>query len=180
MILADQLKNILQKTREALAGTMDPKDPQFISLKEELERLFKKKNLSEVSKAEMESNIVELESIHRRAKELERKNELIRAKYEYDAKYARIHKRLMEKGDLTQSDRQLFEALKGLKEAADTHILQNAKMLENESYVEKMMVRLVIEHFKQKNQIPLDAEKSRFINNLVVKEYLNEFYGRSA
>ena len=49
MVLADKLKNTLQRTREMLGGNFDPKDPNFISLKEELERLFKKKNLSEVS-----------------------------------------------------------------------------------------------------------------------------------
>lgn len=81
-----------------MGGNIDQTDPQFISLKEELERLFKKKNLNEVTKAEMEKNIVALESINKRSKELDRKNELIRAKYENDAKYARIHKRLMEKG----------------------------------------------------------------------------------
>ena len=46
MVLADQLKDILQKTRESLGGNFDPKDPMFVSLKEELERLFKKKNLN--------------------------------------------------------------------------------------------------------------------------------------
>ncbi len=178
MILADQLKNILQKTREALSGNMDQKDPEFISLKEELERLFKKKNLSEVSKAEMEQNIDSLTSIFDRSRELERKNALLRAKYENDAKYARIHKRLMEKGDLTNSESQLFEALSGLKEVADNQILQNAKILENESFVDKMMARLVIDQFKNKHQIPLNADSSKFINNLVVKEYINEFYGR--
>ena len=34
MILADQLKNILQKTRESLGGNFDPKDPVFVSLRE--------------------------------------------------------------------------------------------------------------------------------------------------
>ncbi|HAH55359.1 MAG TPA: restriction endonuclease subunit R, partial [Flavobacterium sp.] len=43
MVLADKLKNILQKTREMLGGNFDQKAPEFISLKEELERLFKKK-----------------------------------------------------------------------------------------------------------------------------------------
>jgi type I restriction enzyme R subunit len=180
MILADELKNILQKTREALGGNMDQKDPVFISLKEELERLFKKKNLSEVTKEDMEKNIEALEAIHKKARELERKNKLIQAKYENDAKYARIHKRLMEKGDLTKSESQLFDALSGLKTAADNHILQNAKILENESYVEKMMVRLVIDQFKTKNNIPLNADNSNFINKLVVKEYMNEFYGKTA
>ena len=180
MILADQLKTILQKTREALAGNMDQKDPIFVTLKEELERLFKKKKLSEVSKEDMEKNIEELNSIHARARELERKNALLRAKYENDAKYARIHKRLMEKGDLTDSEIQLFEALSGLKEAADNQILQNARILENESFVDKMMARLVIDQFKKKHQIPLNADSSKFINSLVVKEYINEFYGRTA
>jgi type I restriction enzyme R subunit len=180
MILADQLKDILQKTRETLAGNMDQKDMVFISLKEELERLFKKKNLNEVTKADMEANIVELEFIYDRAKELERKNALIKAKYENDEKYARIHKRLMEKGDLTHSESQLFEALQGLKQEADNHILQNAKLLENESFIEKMLGRLVIEQFKTKNNIPLNTDNSKFINHLVVKEYMNEFYGRTA
>src|SRR5690554_1218990 len=97
LVLADQLKNTLQRTREMLGGNFDPRDPEFISLKEELERLFKKKKLTEVTKGEMESNIKELESIYKKAKELERKNRLIKAKYENDEKYARFHKRLMEK-----------------------------------------------------------------------------------
>jgi type I restriction enzyme R subunit len=180
MILADKLKDILQKTREALGGNFDQKDPEFISLREELERLFKKKHLNEVTKEEMEKNIEALDVIHNKAKELERKNELIKAKYENDAKYARIHKRLMEKGDLTKSESQLFEALKDLKEDADNHILQNAKILENESFVKKMMVRLVIDQFKTKHHIQLNADNFNFINNLVVKEYMNEFYGRTA
>ncbi|MGV8944873.1 MAG: type I restriction endonuclease subunit R [Lutibacter sp.] len=179
MILADQLKNILQRTREGLANNFDQKDPVFISLKEELERLFKKKNLSEVTKEEMEANIIALEAIYSKAKELERKNELIKAKYENDAKYARIHKRLMEKDPLTDSEQKLFEVLSEIKEKVDNQILQNAKILENESFVDKMIARLVIVEFKKKN-IPLDLDKSKRIINLVAKEYTNEYHGRIA
>jgi type I restriction enzyme R subunit len=101
MVLADELKNTLQRTREMLGGNFDQKDPVFVSLKEELERLFKKKNLSEVTKEEMEANIKALNDIYDKAKKLERENQLLKAKYDYDAKYARIHKRLMEKDPLT-------------------------------------------------------------------------------
>lgn len=180
MVLADQLKNTLQKTREVLGGNFDPKDPVFISLKEELERLFKKKNLSEVTKEEMERNIKELEKIYNEARELERKNQLLKAKYDNDEKYARLHKRLMEKDPLTDSESKLFEALQGLKKEVDLQILQNSKMLENESFVEKMMIRLVIDQLKNKHHIPLDAETSKRINGMIVKEYMNEFYGRVA
>ncbi len=180
MVLADHLKDILQKTREGLGGNFDQHDPVFISLKEELERLFKKKNLSEVSKEQMESNIKALNDIYNKAKELERKNQLLKAKYDNDEKYARLHKRLMEKDPLTDSESKLFEALKGLKTEADTQIQQNAKMLENESFVEKMMLRIVIDQFKNKQHIPLTASTTKRINGLIVKEYMNEYYGRVA
>ena len=180
MVLADQLKNILQKTREMLGGNFDQKALEFISLKEELERLFKKKNLNEVTKEEMEHNIAALEKIYTQAKELERKNQLLRAKYDNDEKYARLHKRLMEKDPLTDSESKLFEALQGLKKEVDLHIIQNSKMLENESFIEKMIMRLVIDQFKNKQHIPLDTATSKRINGMIVKEYMNEFYGRVA
>lgn len=180
MIMADQLKNALQKTREMLGGNFDQHDPIFISLKEELERLFKKKNLSEVTQEEMEANIKELDSIYATAKELERKNQLLRAKYDNDAKYARLHKRLMEKDPLTDSESKLFEALQSLKKEVDAQILQNANVLENESFVEKMILRLVISQLKNKFDLPLDADRSQAINHLIVKEYMNEYYGHVA
>tara|TARA_R110002126_G_scaffold290356_1_gene447126 strand:- start:3304 stop:6372 length:3069 start_codon:yes stop_codon:yes gene_type:complete len=180
MVLADKLKDTLQRTREMLGGNFDPKDPTFVSLKEELERLFKKKNLSEVSKEEMEANIKALNAIYDQAKKLERENQLLRAKYDYDEKYARIHKRLSEKNPLTDNERKLFEALKGLKEEVDQEILQNAKVLENERYVEKMMMRLVINQFKNKQKININATDVKRINNILVKEYINEYNGNVA
>jgi len=177
MVLADELKDVLGKTREMLGGNFDQKDPTFITLREELERLFKKKNLSEVSKEEMEANIKALNEIYDSAKKLERENQLLKAKYDNDAKYARIHKRLLEKNPLTDNERKLFEALKGLKKEVDTEILQNAKILENESYVEKMMMRLVINQFKNKQNIDINATDVKRINNILVKEYINEYNG---
>lgn len=180
MIIADQLKDTLQKTREMLGGNFDPQDPMFISLKEELERLFKKKNLSEVTKEEMEANIESLNKIYDEAKELERKNQLLKAKYDNDSKYARLHKRLMEKDPLTDSESKLFEALQSLKQEIDSQILQNSSVLENESFVEKMILRLVVSQLKNKHQLPLDAVRSQAINQQIVKEYMNEFYGSVA
>jgi type I restriction enzyme, R subunit len=180
MIIADKLKNTLQKTREMLGGNFDQHDLEFVTLKTELERLFKKKKLSEVTKEEMERNIKALEKIYDQAKELERKNQLLKARYDNDAKYARLHKRLMEKDPLTDSESKLFEALQSLKKEIDAQILQNTNIMEQESFVEKMVTRLVINQLKTKHALPLDADRSKAINNLIVKEYMNEYYGRVA
>ena len=64
LVLADKLKQTLRRTREALANNFDQQDPHFITLKEELERLFKKKKLSDVTQNEMVANIGTLNRIH--------------------------------------------------------------------------------------------------------------------
>ena len=175
LVLADKLKNTLRQTREALAGNFDPQDPKFISLKEELERLFKQKKLNEVTQDEMNQNIGVLKQIHEKVNELNRQNNLLKAKYQGDAKYTRIHKRMLEHGTVSESERRIFEALTGVKEAADEHVLQNSQMLDNESYFERMMMPLVIGQFKTKQKINLNPSASRYINQLVVSEYMNEF-----
>ena len=180
MVLADKLRQSLQRTREMLLHNFDQRDPEFISLREELERLFKKKNLAEVDAAEMRSNMEALDAIYTRAKEIERNNQLINAKYAHDQKYTRLHKRLMEKDPLTSSESKLFAALQSLKEEIDTQVLQNAQMLNNESFVEKMMLKVVVDQLHNKHHLASDPEKIRRINSLLVREYLNEYHDRAS
>ncbi len=166
LILADKLKNTLRQTREALAGNFDQQDPK---------RLFKKKNLSEVTQDEMNQNIDALKKIHKRVKELNRQNKQLRQKYHGDAKYTRIHKRLIEKGNISDNERRIFEALTGIKQQADNQVMQNTQLLDNENYFERMMMPHVIEQFMKKQHIKLNPNASKYINKLVVAEYLNEF-----
>ena len=179
LVLADQLKNTLRKTREALGGNFDQQDPDFVTLKEELERLFKKKNLSEVSQEEMVANIDSLNKIHTRIKELNRQNDQLRQKYQGDAKYTRIHKRLQERQqtnkDISDSERKIFEALVSVKQDADEQVLNNSQILDNASYFERQMMPLVLNRFYKEQQIKLNADTSKYINHLVVAEYLKEY-----
>lgn len=180
MLIADELREQLRRTREGLGTNFDKADPAFITLKEELERLFKKKNLSEITQAEMGDNIRTLKNIQSRARELDRKNQLIRAKYANDEKYARLHKRLLEKGEPTTNERKLFEALIAFKAEADARIGQNNQILNNEAYARQEMTRLIIEQLKTNHHLPLTPENTLFINSLVMKEYLAEFHGHHA
>ncbi|MFM1956393.1 MAG: hypothetical protein RIR20_1213 [Pseudomonadota bacterium] len=175
MVLADQLKNTLRQTREALARNFDQQDLKFISLKEELERLFKKKNLSEVTQQEMIANIGSLEKIHGKIKALNQENQRLRHKYHGDEKYARIHKRLQEKGGIGDNERKIFEALLGVKQDTDAQLLINTKLVDNESYFSRMVMPNVIGRFVSEQEIKLNPASSEYINRLVVSEYMKEF-----
>jgi len=176
MVIADQLKDMLRKTREALGGNFDQKDPEWISLHDELMRLFKKKNLGEISQEEMKNNITSLQQIFDEIIELNRKNNLLKAKYENDAKYARVHKRILEKNNLHEKESEIYGMLLNIKKQADDKVLINTKLLDNESYFNGLMMKMVIENFS-KTKIDLDPESAKYINNCLVREYINEYQG---
>lgn len=176
LVIADQLKEMLRKTREALNNNFDKKDPEFISLYEELKRLFENKNLDEITQDEMRKNIDSLQTILQKVTELNRKNDLLKAKYENDRKYARIHKRIIENDVVSERESQIYGSLNEIKKQADEKVLINERILDNESYFTQMMTPIVIDGFESKN-VKLDAESAKFINNYVVKEYVSEYHG---
>lgn len=178
LVLADQLKDTLRKTREALGSNFDQRDPEFISLYDELKRLFSKKNLDEVSQDEMKANIGALRLIYDKVTELNRKNNLLKAKYQNDIKFARVHKRLVERGNISQRESEIHEVLTDVKQQADDKILINQRLLNNEPYFEQNMLQLVIKGF-QKTNVKLAPDSAKYINSCVVKEYLSEFLGQN-
>lgn len=179
MVIADQLKDMLRKTREALGGNFDQHDPQFVSLYDELKRLFDKKNLDEITQEDMKKNIGSLQRIYDKVTELNRKNNLLKAKYEHDAKYARMHKRILEKGGISKRESEICETLMDIKQQVDDRVLINTQMLNNESYFGQLMIGMVIGGFG-KNKIELDPESAKYINTCLVKEYMNEYQGKYA
>lgn len=179
MVIADKLKDILKKTRESLGQNFDKKDPEFISLYEELKRLFEKKNLDEISQEDMQENIASLQKIFDKVAELNRQNNLLKAKYDFDEKYARIHKRILEKGAFTKRESAIHETLMNIKTSTDERVLINNKLVENESYFSGLLMPLVVRGFKLV-KINLNPDAARFINDCVAKEYINEYQGNYA
>lgn len=175
--LADELKDALRRTRETMTSNIDPKDPAFVQLKDELERLFKNRNLKEVNQEEMKHNMLTLNKIQDKVREINRKNRLLQTKYEGDIKFVRVHKRLVENSAISESERRIFEALRLVKQHADDSVLQNRNILDNDRYFERMMQRSVVQQFHQAQNIKLTPDSTRYINDLVVKEYLDEFNG---
>ncbi|MBM7421053.1 MULTISPECIES: type I restriction endonuclease [Chryseobacterium] len=178
LILADEFKNVLRKTRESLQHNFDQTDPQFVNLREELERIFKKKNLNETTQTDMLENMHLLQKIYDKAKELNRKNALLKAKYESDEKYTRIHKRLLEKGMLNAKEIQLHQALMQVKDQVDGKLERQEDLMKNEAFFKRYLMQLVVQEFKNKEQIPLDFSTTEIINNMIVSEYLQQYQYR--
>lgn len=124
----------------------------------------------------MKGNIGSLQNIFDKITELNRKNNLLKTKYENDAKYARIHKRVLEKGTITAKESAIYETLMTVKKQTDEKVLINTRLLQNEGYFTSLLMPMVINGFGSV-KIDLDPETARFINASVAKEYMNEYQG---
>ncbi|MCU0239485.1 MAG: hypothetical protein MUC29_08590 [Pyrinomonadaceae bacterium] len=96
--------------------------------------------------------------------------------YENDIKYARVHKRIVERGNITQRESEIHEILTDVKQQADDIILINQRLLNNEPFFEQNMMQMLIKGF-QKTSVKLAPDSAKYINTCVVKEYINEFQG---
>ena len=174
--LADELKDVLRRTRESLARTQDPQDPAWIALRQELERLFKAKKLSEVGQQEMQDNIVALREIERRTRDLNNADANLAARYGGDAKLMRVHKRLVESQRLGDSNTRLHAALSGIKQDVDEAVLSNRALLGNPAFFGRTVMPIVMHRFRGSPPEP-DAATRQIIQQLLVNEYLNQAQG---
>jgi len=163
----------MQKTRESLNSNIDKEDPKFISLFEELKRIFDKKNLEEISQNEMNENINILENIYQKTNQLNNENDLLKSKYNDDEKFVRIHKSLFERKKMITNENDLYETLSLIKNQTDNKILINSDMINNSSFFEKTVLQSVANNFSDK-LVEFDPAIANKINNVIVNEYISE------
>lgn len=173
--IADKFRSTLERARKELEGNFDKKDPRFISLFEELKRLFKKKNIEELTSTEMDEAIKDLKKIYEQANTLNNKDAMLAAKYENDTKFARIHKRIKENNmNVLNSDLLLHETLLYIKHETDKTVVNNQAILNNQDYFAEATKRTILEKLEDKGIRDLNVV--RFFNNTLVNEY---FYQRA-
>lgn len=180
LIIADRYRDQMVKTRTAMQECFDKKDPAYVSLYEELERIFKQKKLSELSSHELSDNIMLLRGIYDRITEINRRNNLLKAKYNGDKKYARVHKRIIERtrpGAVRESI--INKALLIVKGKTDEKLVDNRDYLTNDDYFSSMLMPFVCDAFES-NGINMDSKGLKEIDYLVANEYLTEYRGEIA
>jgi len=174
--IADKFRSELERARKEMEGNFDKKDPKFITLFEELKRLFKKKHIEELTAEEMNEAVKTLKNIYEQANALNNKDAQLAAKYENDIKFAKIHKRIKENHmNVLNTDVALHEVLLIIKHKTDATVINNQALLSNPDYFAEATKRTIIETLEDKGIRNLEVV--RFISLTLVNEY---FYERAA
>ena len=172
--LADELKDILRRTRETLASTQDPQDPVWIASRR-TGTPVQGQELSEVGQQEMPANIAVLREIEQQARGHEQDNANLAGPLRWRYQAIRVHKRLFESRRLGDSQTRLHAALSGIKHDVDEPYSETAN---------SWAIRLSSSAAScpRNAQLPdsppePDADTRRLIQRLLVGEYLNESQG---
>lgn len=174
-LAANNFKDVLRRTREAMNRNPDKKDPLWVSLKDEIERLLRNKNWEEAGAEEIEEGARILEGIYSRIAELNRKDALLAAKYNDDPKYVRLHKEFIRMG-LSKNEKKIFDVLMAIKTDTDEKLVNANILVSNEAFFESYIQQQVVLKFKE-NDIKLNPDVAKLIKSAIVKEYVNESEG---
>lgn len=178
--VAGELEDLFRKVQHGLNTSFDQKSAAWSNLYEELKRIFGEKGFRELSEEEMIQRIGEMKELEDKLKKMKHEEDLILAKYEHDAKYARLHRRLMEyvrenEPNLTPYERSLCEALGQLKTEVDdivekkSAIIQNYEMFQGEI---RYCLKNIFTSYSESAKLPKTSIQLRkFITTSLANEY---------
>lgn len=173
LVIADKFRDVLERTRSEMQRNLDPKDPEYVTLLEELQRLLRKKHIEELTADEMKENIAELDRIRKTAEQCNLADQMLTAKYENDPKFMRTHKRLKESPPQLASDPVLHKILLSLKHKIDGRVLANARLVDNEPYFMQDLFPLIQREFAESG-VQYTASQIKYVGTCISNEYFSE------
>ncbi|MCD7998352.1 MAG: DEAD/DEAH box helicase family protein [Clostridiales bacterium] len=174
LVIADSFRNSLEKTRrEIVERCLDPQDPEYISLLDELKRIFKKKNIEELTADEMKKMTEELDALRKTAEQHNHADQMLAAKYGGDVKFMRTHKRIMGTPPPIADAMTVHKILMFVKTKADDQIAHNESVLDNEAFFMRSLQPFIITACKQQGT-KVSIPQVKFIDACLSQEYFAE------
>ncbi len=176
-MLANDLQENARKTREELNNNWNQKDPEWISLFDDLKNLLSKHKIESSNFTNETAKFIsrEILTIYDKIKELNRKNSDLATKFDGDRKYARIFKSQEKSGTISKR-LWLYNILKSAKSEIDDLVSKNKPVLEHRTYFEQDVAPILIRNFELTNQ-KIDAVIVKNLTEITATEYLAEYVG---
>ena len=182
-----ELQDKWRDTIRTFMDNIDPDDPEFITLREAFMQRFKEHGFVIDSIAKFNEETAALESIIDRLKTIQKANKNLLNKYNGDAKFARVHKRIREinserkeqarKPIFTFSDYEMSIILNMIKEDVDQRVYDKNDILKKDAYFEQTVLQIVANMLSHFPQISDEAtiEDYNFVKNGIARQYLNQY-----
>ena len=186
------LKEKWQRTITAFTNNFDQDDPEFVTLREAFTQRFKEHGFVVDTVAKFNEETKALDDVMKRLQEIQVRNNALLKKYNGDAKFARVHKRIREVNKKRETehkapmfsfkDEEIMVILKIIKEDIDAKVYDKSDILKKDAYFSRTVLSLISGCLYQFPQIKPEMDDYKFIKERVAQQYLNQYnatYGHS-
>lgn len=181
----DEVTEKYRRTVRAFTSNFDQEDPEYITLQEAFLQRFKEHGFTPTSISEIEEQGRELDEILKKLNELQQKNSALLRKYNGDAKFARVHKRIREENQARKArnaapivsdfDMQIMGVLLAIKANIDQKVYDKNDILKKDTYFEQTVMAQIKEGLDNLGITEQKREDRLFIQSRITRQYLNQY-----
>lgn len=166
------------------AENLDPDDPEYITLKEALMARCKEHGFMFDTVAKYNEETKVMDEIIQRLAKIQQRNKALLKKYNGDAKFARVHKRVCEENEerkkhgktpiISDSEVSLMTMLVKVKSEVDQKVYDRNDILKKDAYFEQT-VGMHIYQSLIAIKIKPQSEDMDFVKSRISRQYLNQY-----
>ena len=167
--IVDEYRQKANRTREEFNKNINPANPEFVNLREELRSLLAREDFNNMSFTNIEHINSELDKLYDKIRELNRQDLLLCQKYNNDSKFVRIHKYIEQENYIPSAGQiELHQNLMAIKKNIDEMVSNNEHTIESSGFFKREVDSNVAIIFGSSIKVEQSID---FITDFIVKEY---------
>lgn len=174
-IVGEDYEQEFQAVMREFTKNFDTDGEDYTTLAQAFKDYFKKRGLEPNDVTEAKEAIGYMQEVMAKIREINRRNTNLQRMYNGDEKFARIHKRAVERGLITQHETEVCEVLNKLKDSVDHTVLLNSAILQNDPYFEGQ-VKVLVGSGLNELKVKAEVKDKLYISELIAQQYLNQYH----
>lgn len=179
-IIVNDIRERCEKVQAEFEANFDKAEDKYVILAEEFREYFRKKGFVPQNTQEAKESIDYMDSVMKKIREINRRNNILKKKYQGDERFVRIHKRIEEENEkrekplISRTEYEIAESLSKMKREIDNRIYLDINIIANENSFKRDTLAM-IGHQLVDLGIKASLPDRKFINNLIANEYINQY-----
>lgn len=183
-IVINSLREQVEKLQNEFEANFDHKEEKYVLLSEEFRKYFREHRFSPKSAADAKEAVGYMETVMKKIREINRRNNKLKKTYKNDERFVRIHKRIEEENErrekpvISKRESEIADLLMMMKTSIDDKLYRNVHSIENENKFQQDVLAMVSTTLLDVG-VQASIEERKFIRTLIADEYINQYHGMS-
>ncbi len=185
-IYYNDLRERYTKVEIEFSSNFDTEEDAYILLSEDFRKYFARKGFTPDTVADAREDIHYMDEVMEKIKKINQANAVLKAKYNNDEKFARVHKRIVEENKkreahnpklrilISPREMEIAYGLNAIKNAIDEKVYLDYNKLNNSSYFDQMVMQSLASKLHELN-INAERQDRQWLCTKIANQYLEGY-----